>query len=272
MLEEKRSSKSELWGRVLVPPPQRIYIAVSLSSSVGSQAPTPVEGNHFRLSTRALKHQPVTSSPTRQKKVCTQWKMTLCPPPQIIVLLLCFFIQLCWTLCNPTDCNLPGSSVHEDSPGKSELPCSPPGDIPKRHVEPRCPALQADSLQSEPPEKPKSPGVGSLSLLQGNLKPRNQTGVSCCRRNLSAFPFLPLKTLMGTAESSELVHGHESSFSPGGWPPEEREVSFPTNTYLSSIHFWAETGEPEFGNINTYEVEYKLNTSEHPGLVEGKKS
>ena len=122
--------------------------------------------------------------------------MTLCPPPQIIVLLLCFFIQLCWTLCNPTDCNLPGSSVHEDSPGKSELPCSPPGDIPKRRVEPRCPALQADSLQSEPPEKPKSPGVGSLSLLQGNLKPRNQTGVSCCRKNLSAFPFLPLKTLM----------------------------------------------------------------------------
>ena len=31
------------------------------------------------------------------------------------------------------------------------------------------PALQADSLPSEPPGKPKNTGVGSLSLLQGNL-------------------------------------------------------------------------------------------------------
>ena len=29
------------------------------------------------------------------------------------------------------------------------------------------PALQEDSLLSEPPEKPKNTGVGSLSLLQG---------------------------------------------------------------------------------------------------------
>ena len=40
--------------------------------------------------------------------------------------------------------------------------------------QPRSPALQTDSLQtdsllSEPPGKPKNIGVGSLSLLQGNL-------------------------------------------------------------------------------------------------------
>ena len=33
-------------------------------------------------------------------------------------------------------------------------------------METRSPSLQADSLQSEPPEKPKNNGVGSLSLLQ----------------------------------------------------------------------------------------------------------
>ena len=28
-------------------------------------------------------------------------------------------LQLCLTLCDPMDCSLPGSSVHEDSPGKN---------------------------------------------------------------------------------------------------------------------------------------------------------
>ena len=28
-------------------------------------------------------------------------------------------LQSCLTLCNPIDCSLPGSSVHEDSPGKN---------------------------------------------------------------------------------------------------------------------------------------------------------
>ena len=34
---------------------------------------------------------------------------------------------------------------------------------------PKPPTLQVDSLPAEPQEKPKSTGVGSLSLLQGNL-------------------------------------------------------------------------------------------------------
>ena len=32
---------------------------------------------------------------------------------------LCLVAQPCLTLCNPMDCSLPGSSVHEDSPGKN---------------------------------------------------------------------------------------------------------------------------------------------------------
>ena len=49
----------------------------------------------------------------------------------------------------------------------SGLPCPPPGDLPNPGVEPRSSAFQVDLLLSEPPEKPKNTGVGSLSLLQG---------------------------------------------------------------------------------------------------------
>ena len=41
-----------------------------------------------------------------------------------------------------------------------------PGDLPKPGIEPKSPALQAASLLSEPPGKPKNTGVGTLSLLQ----------------------------------------------------------------------------------------------------------
>ena len=66
------------------------------------------------------------------------------------------------------------AAVRGDSPGKNtgvgchallqDLPN--PGDLPIPGIEPRSPALQADSLLSEPPGKPKNTGVGSLSLLQ----------------------------------------------------------------------------------------------------------
>ena len=49
----------------------------------------------------------------------------------------------------------------------SGLPCPPPGDLPNPRIEPRPPALRADSLPAEPPEKFKNTGMGSLSLLQG---------------------------------------------------------------------------------------------------------
>ena len=40
--------------------------------------------------------------------------------------------QSCLTLCSPMGCNLPGSSLHGDSPGKNAgvgCPCPPPGDL-----------------------------------------------------------------------------------------------------------------------------------------------
>ena len=41
--------------------------------------------------------------------------------------------------------------------------------FPNPGIKPRSPALQADSLQSEPPGKPENTGVGSQSLLRGDL-------------------------------------------------------------------------------------------------------
>ena len=63
---------------------------------------------------------------------------------------MCLVTQLCLTLCDPMDCSSLGSSVHGDSPGKNT-------------------------------------GVGSLSLLQGIFRPRNQAGVSCTAVDLLKY-------------------------------------------------------------------------------------
>ena len=68
--------------------------------------------------------------------------------------------------CDPTDCSLLGSSVHGDSPCKNtRLPCPSPRDLPNPGI--KLPTLRVDSLPTEASGKPKSTGVGSLSLLQG---------------------------------------------------------------------------------------------------------
>ena len=59
--------------------------------------------------------------------------------------------QSCPTLCHLVDGSLPGSSIQEYWSG---LPCPPSGDLPDPGIEPRCPALQSDSLLSEPLRKP----------------------------------------------------------------------------------------------------------------------
>ena len=58
---------------------------------------------------------------------------------------------------------------HQRSPRILEWVAMPSsrGSNPNPGIKPMSPALQVDSLLSEPPEKPKNTGVGSLSLLQG---------------------------------------------------------------------------------------------------------
>ena len=68
----------------------------------------------------------------------------------------------CVQLCNPMDYTLHGilqARILEWVAFPS------PGDLPNPRIEPQSPTLQADSLPAEPPGKPKSTRVGSLSLL-----------------------------------------------------------------------------------------------------------
>ena len=60
-------------------------------------------------------------------------------------------VQLGPTICDPTDCSPPGSSVHGSLHAKTLewLPC-----LPYPRIKPRSPALQAEVLTSEPPGKP----------------------------------------------------------------------------------------------------------------------
>ena len=61
----------------------------------------------------------------------------------------------------PGSCHSPGKNT-----GVSCHALFPPGDLPNPRIKPRSPTLEADSLQSEPPGKPKNTGVGSLVRLQ----------------------------------------------------------------------------------------------------------
>ena len=64
----------------------------------------------------------------------------------------------------------------------SGLPCPPPGDRPNPGIKPRSSSLQADSVPSEPPEKSKNTGVGSLSFLQQNFSAQESNqGLLHCR-------------------------------------------------------------------------------------------
>ena len=67
---------------------------------------------------------------------------------------MCLVAQSCPTLCDPINYSPLGSSVHGDSPGKNTGVGSHSlfqEDPPDPGIEPRSPALQADSLLSEPP-------------------------------------------------------------------------------------------------------------------------
>ena len=79
---------------------------------------------------------------------------------------VCFSSQLCPTLCDPMDCSLPtplsmGFSRQECWSG---LPSPSPGDLPNPVIKPSSPALQADSLPSGPPRKPKLHTCSNLKV------------------------------------------------------------------------------------------------------------
>ena len=73
---------------------------------------------------------------------------------------MCLVAKSFLTPWDPTDCSLPGSSIHGISQQEywSGLLVPPPGDLPDPRTEPESsmsPALQADSLPVESLGKPK---------------------------------------------------------------------------------------------------------------------
>ena len=69
-------------------------------------------------------------------------------------LCVCLVVQSCLTLCNPMDCSphrllCPWEFSRQEY--WSGSPCPSPGDLPDPGIEPRSPALQADSLPATLP-------------------------------------------------------------------------------------------------------------------------
>ena len=97
---------------------------------------------------------------------------------------LCLVTQSCSTLCNPMDCSPSGSSVYGNSLGKKTRVCCHA--LLRGSSQPRdwtqVSTLQANSLSSEPPRKPKKTGMCSLSLLQEIFPTQESTqGILHCR-------------------------------------------------------------------------------------------
>ena len=88
---------------------------------------------------------------------------------------MCLVAQLCPTLCNPMDCIPPGplSTGFSRQEYWSGLPCPLPEDLPDPGIEPESfvpPALQLDSLPTEPLRKPLSERWGSQPRHKSRYK------------------------------------------------------------------------------------------------------
>ena len=87
------------------------------------------------------------------------------------------------------------------------MPFPPPGDLPNPGIEPQCPVVQADSLLTKPPGKPKNTGVGSLSLLQGIfLTQELNQGLLHCRQILYQLRYQGSPELYVSIETFKYVH------------------------------------------------------------------
>ena len=125
-----------------------------------------------------------STSPLCLKLICTTAASFIIPDPnlpqtltdlvvrrqhQIFVCVRAKSLQLHPTLCDPMDCSLPGCSVHGVlQAGILECAANPfsRGYFPDPGIKPRSPTLQAVSLPSEPPGKPKwAPSFFSTSFF-----------------------------------------------------------------------------------------------------------
>ena len=104
--------------------------------------------------------------------------------------------QSCPTLCYPMVCSPPGSSVHEFSRQEywSGLPFPSPGELPDPGIEPRSPALQAGSLPSEPPGKPRTT-IWPRNSIPGYISEKTTTTTVICEDTCTSMLIAALFTI-----------------------------------------------------------------------------
>ena len=96
--------------------------------------------------------------------------------------LCCLIAQLCPTLCHPMDCSPPGSSVHEDSPGKNTgVGCHAllHGIFPTQGLNPGLPHCRWILYRLSHQGNPRLLGWVAYAFSRGSSQPKNQTRVSC---------------------------------------------------------------------------------------------
>ena len=109
------------------------------------------------------------------------------------------------------DCSTPGSSVHEILQARileCGLPFLSPGDLPDPGIKLGSPALQADSLPSEPPGKPRvtaTPAYQHRGLFKPESRKRNrcleeENGLSF---GSTEFVVMPIEPLAGKARKTQ---------------------------------------------------------------------
>ena len=116
----------------------------------------------------------------------------------------------------------------------SESPFPSPGDLPDPGIEPRPPALQADSLLSEPPGKPLSSPKQvseSHSVVSDSLRPRGlyspwnslgqNTGMGCLSLLQGIFPTQGLN--QGLRRCRRVLHKLNHGGSPSGARGKEKK-------------------------------------------------
>ena len=129
-------STREYWSGLPCPPPWDLPVPWIKPVSVTSSA---LAGRFFTTSANWEAHFIVTQLLSCVRLFVTPWTVT---------------------------CQAPLSMGFCRQENQSGLPCPPPGNLLNPGIKPRSPALQADSLPSESPGKPKYIRVNSLSLLQ----------------------------------------------------------------------------------------------------------
>ena len=114
-----------------------------------------------------------------------------------------------WNPCHPVEaCQAPLSMGFSRQEYWSELPCPPPGDLPRPGIKPASPVLQVDSWPTEPPGKLKwFDKLCHKATNCGKFLKRWEYQITCLLRNLYAGQEATVRTGHGTTDWFKIGKG-----------------------------------------------------------------